>query len=340
MVDGAAVEAEAWNHCFGFIKTSVVKSAVELEIPDILEKHGGAPLSLSDLSSAVGCPADRLYRIMRFLAYHGIFKIIMPDDVDHAVFYAQTPISRCFTKDNLGPFMLLQGSLKDSAGCFTAQTLKNCKCPGVEYSDPDHFYDDPFFSTKVFRDAMACHARSTTSAMIRNYGEEGFRGVASLVDVGGSHGMSLAMLVKAFPSIRGICFDLPQVVAAASPLHGVDFVAGSMFHSVPKADAVMLMFVLHNWSDKECVDILKNCKEAVSAETGKVIIVDTVIDEDGEGDEFSGARLGLDMTMMAVMLEGKERTYREWAYILKEAGFARHDVKNIKALESVIEAYP
>lgn len=98
--------------------------------------------------------------------------------------------------------------------------------------------------------------------------------------------------------------------------------------------------MLHNWSDKECIDILKRCKEAVRVGTGKVIIIDAVIDEDGEEDEFAGARLGLDVTMMAVMFEGKERTYREWAHILKEAGFRKFVVKNIKALESLIEAYP
>lgn len=98
--------------------------------------------------------------------------------------------------------------------------------------------------------------------------------------------------------------------------------------------------MLHNWSDNECVEILKRCKDAIPKDTGKVIIMDAVIDEDGEGDEFTGARLGLDVTMMANMFEGKERTYAEWAEIINKAGFRRHVVKNIKAIESIIEAYP
>lgn len=98
--------------------------------------------------------------------------------------------------------------------------------------------------------------------------------------------------------------------------------------------------MLHNWSDKECVEILKKCIEAVPAGTGKVMIVDAVIDEDEDKDELAGARLALDMTMMATFPHGKERTYKEWTCILKEAGFTHHTVKNIKAIESVIEAYP
>nr|K0II72.1 RecName: Full=Flavonoid 7-O-methyltransferase 2; Short=ObFOMT2; AltName: Full=4'-methylscutellarein 7-O-methyltransferase; AltName: Full=Acacetin 7-O-methyltransferase; AltName: Full=Apigenin 7-O-methyltransferase; AltName: Full=Chrysoeriol 7-O-methyltransferase; AltName: Full=Diosmetin 7-O-methyltransferase; AltName: Full=Luteolin 7-O-methyltransferase; AltName: Full=Naringenin 7-O-methyltransferase; AltName: Full=Scutellarein 7-O-methyltransferase [Ocimum basilicum]AFU50296.1 flavonoid O-meth len=334
----AAARAEAWNHGFGFIKTSVIKTAIELEIPDILHNHG-APLSLSALSSAVGVPPDRLHRIMRFLTHHGVSKKTASPPGESDYYYAETAVSRSLTKDNLGAFVLLQGAQRGPSACITAQGLKSRERPGVEELGSDPLYEDPIFTKMVFRDAMACHARLTTSAVIENYGE-GFRGVGSLVDVGGSYGMTLGMLVEAFPWIRGICYDLPQVVAKAKPLHGVEFVAGSMFESVPEADVVMLMFVLHNWSDNECIDILKRCKEAIPRETGKVMIIDAIIEEDGEGDEFAEARLGLDVTMMAVTFEGKERTHREWAFILKEAGFRKYVVKNIKALESLIEAYP
>lgn len=87
------------------------------------------------------------------------------------------------------------------------------------------------------------------------------------------------------------------------------------------------------------MEILKKCKEAVPPH-GKVIIVDAVMDEDGGGDEYYGARVALDMIMMAVTVEGKERTYKEFVRLLDEAGFSSHSVKNIKTIESVIEAYP
>lgn len=241
----AQARAEVWKHAFGYVKTSVVKCAIELEIPDILEKHG-SPVSLSELSSAVDLPPDALYRIMRFLTYHGIFKKIEPgpqskpsDDVS-SVFYVQTPISHLLTRDNIGPFVLLQGTPQGPSGGITAEALKTSKRPGIISDDADELYDDPVFGMKVFRDAMACHARLTTSAIIDNY-EEGFKGIRSLVDVGGSYGMAIGMFVKAFPWVRGICFDLPEVVVEATPLDGIEFVGGSMFESVPKADAVVLM---------------------------------------------------------------------------------------------------
>ena len=42
---------------------------------------------------------------------------------------------------------------------------------------------------------------------------------------------------------------------------------------------LLLQFVLHNWSDDDCVRILKRAKEAISTREpkGKVVIIDTVV---------------------------------------------------------------
>lgn len=46
------------------------------------------------------------------------------------------------------------------------------------------------------------------------------------------------------------------------------------------------------------------------------------------------------MIMMSVTVQGKDRTRKEFARLLDEAGFSRHIVTNIKTVEAVIEAYP
>jgi len=35
--------------------------------------------------------------------------------------------------------------------------------------------------------------------------------------------------------------------------------------------------ILHEWTDEECVEILKKCKKAIPAKGGKVIIMDIVL---------------------------------------------------------------
>ena len=72
-----------------------------------------------------------------------------------------------------------------------------------------------------------------------------------------------------------------------------------------------------------------------------MIIVEGVIEEeDDDGDKLKYVRLMLDMIMMAHTNRGKERTLKEWAHVLSEAGFSRHTVKRIQAVQSIIEAYP
>ncbi|EYU32603.1 hypothetical protein ABFS82_14G030100 [Erythranthe guttata] len=339
----ARARAQVWNYAFGYINLRVVKTAVELEIPDIVEKHGG-PISLPELSSSVGVPTESLHRIMRFLIVNGIFKKAPPPhgEVSGEVhYYAPTPLSGLMTRENLAAFMLLQDMPTGSNCGITPAALRTGKRPDVKPVKEEDTWADPAHGNhvKLFTDSMEAHARVATQAMVDNF-PAGFEGIESLVDVGGRHGMALSILVKAFPWVSGTVLDLPEVVADAPPRGGVHFVGGSMFEKVPNADAVMLMWILHDWSDEACIDILKKCKDAVPKDTGKVMIVEAVIDEDGEGDEYAGARLLLDMVMMSVTVKGKERTYKEWAYLLEEAGFSRHNVVNIKTVVSVIEAYP
>lgn len=56
-------------------------------------------------------------------------------------------------------------------------------------------------------------------AMLDGY--DGFKGVERLVDVGGSAGDCLRMILKKYPGVRhGINFDLPEVVAKAPNIPG------------------------------------------------------------------------------------------------------------------------
>lgn len=93
-----------------------------------------------------------------------------------------------------------------------------------------------------------------------------------------------------------------------------------------------------------CVKILKKCKEAIAGNSsGKVMIVDAVLDdEEGEerNDEFSETRLAMDMSIWIATEGGKERTAKEWAQLIDAAGFQSHTINHIKAIPSLIVAYP
>lgn len=246
VVEEVRARAEAWNNAFGYIKPTAVATAVELGLPDILESHGGGPMSLPELASAAGCPAEPLHRLMRFLVFHGIFERAAPPLSDDAVYYAQTPLSRLLARDKLGDFMLLQSSpLSRHPAGLTAGSLRTGKPHFVKsVMNGEDTWTDPVngYHMKVFTDAMTAHARDTTAAIVR-YCAEAFEGIGTVVDVGGRHGVALGELVAAFPWLRGITFDLPEIVAEAPPRPGIEFVGGSFFESVPKGDLVLLMVI-------------------------------------------------------------------------------------------------
>ncbi|KAL8109721.1 acetylserotonin O-methyltransferase-like [Apium graveolens] len=340
----AQAQVDIWRFVFGFTETAAVKCAIELGIPDILENQAD-PMTLSQLSSALSCSSTALFRIMRFLMNRGIFKEKITKE--GSMGYVQTPLSRLLRKDgdnSLTAMLLWQNSsilidpwhylsarvLDDKASAFVCAHGKSLWEIAAE--DPEQ--------RRLIDDAMACDTRTTVGALVDGCPEV-FDGLSSVVNVGGGNGTALRVLIERCPWIRGINFDLNEVVSVAPESEGIEHVGGDMFKSVPKANAAFLKWILHDWSDGECIQILKKCREAISeyGTAGKVIIVEAVIEVNG-GDKLKDVGLMLDMLMLAQTNKGKERTAEEWAFILREAGFTRHTIKSFQSALSVIEAYP
>ncbi|KAL1106383.1 hypothetical protein V6Z11_D04G200000 [Gossypium hirsutum] len=338
-------EIKIWNYVLGYVKIAVVKCAIELGIADVIENYG-SPMPLSELATALRCEPSRLHRIMRFMVHDRIFK--QEPINQHTVGFSSTPLSR----------LLMKGGQKSMAALILLMSSPTCLAPWhslsarvletgnnispFEVANGKDLWSyaeaNPDFR-ELFNNAMGCDARLTVQATIEGCPEV-FDGVESLVDVGGGNGTALSLLVKAFPWIRGINFDLPHVVAVAAKSDSIENVGGDMFMSIPNADAAFLVWILHDWDDEECIKILKKCREAIPEDKGKVIIVEAALEEDKEDDELGFVGLMLDMAMMAHTDKGKERTLKEWSYVLRQSGFTRFTVNPICAVQSVIEGYP
>ncbi|KAH6765147.1 hypothetical protein C2S51_016396 [Perilla frutescens var. frutescens] len=188
---------------------------------------------------------------------------------------------------------------------------------------------------------MACDAGFYTS-IITNECSHVFRGLKSMVDVGGSNGATAKAIADVFPGLKCTVLDLPHV-ATLEGCDNLSFVSGDMFEFIPHADAVFLKHILHDWSVEESIKILKKCKEAISPSKGnggKVIIVEMVLDDNKEqNNEATETQLFFDLQMM-LLANGKERTEREWAHLFYAAGFKKYNISPISGLRSVIEVFP
>eukprot|EP00261_Vitis_vinifera_P037657 XP_019078900.1 PREDICTED: trans-resveratrol di-O-methyltransferase-like [Vitis vinifera] len=163
-----------------------------------------------------------------------------------------------------------------------------------------------------FNEAMASDARLVTSVLLKE-GKGVFEGLNSLVDVGGGTGTLAKAIANAFPHLNCTVLDLPHMVAGLQGSKNLNYFAGDMFEAIPPADAILLKWILHDWSDEECVKILKRCREAIPSKEngGKVIIIDMIMMKN-QGDYKSiETQLFFDMMMM-ILITGRERDENEW----------------------------
>ena len=82
--------------------------------------------------------------------------------------------------------------------------------------------------------------------------------------------------------------------------------------------------------------ILRNCHKAIPKESGKVIIVEVVLDPRGESlfEEALDIALG-------VLSNGRARSESEWKKVLEEAGFSNCKfTKTTTSFASIVEAHP
>lgn len=163
---------------------------------------------------------------------------------------------------------------------------------------------------------------------------------SSLVDVGGGLGGLTLALLAADDHLRGVVFDLPDVAARASRnilraglAHRAEARGGSFFEAVPDgADAYLLSYVLHDWTDADCVRILRTVAAAMGPRS-RLAIVENVLPQ---GDEPHPGRT-LDL-LMATLTHGRERTEEEYRRLLAQAGLRPRALVPTASPVSVLEA--
>nr|ABK22503.1 unknown [Picea sitchensis] len=349
-------QIHAWNCTFAFVESLAVKCAILLEIPDMIAREGPrATLSLNEIAARLpreSPDVSCVFRIMRFLVAKGVFRASVvkssEDGGSYETRYGLTPVSKWFVKEreqSMVPMLLLQNDERIVAPwhCFNECVLDG-GLPFQRTNGGDmwsYTSAHPDFN-HLFNNAMACDTGIVMKALLSKY--RGFHALNSLVDVGGGTGTATAEIVRTYPSIKAINYDLAHVVATARQLPGVEHVGGDMFETVPSGDAIFMKWIMHNWSDEDCIKILKNCRKAIP-ETGKVIIVDMVVDSQHNNKNERAALdpnlcLVFDLLMATHCTGGKERTEEEWKKILWEGGFGDYNIIAIPAVQSVIEAFP
>ncbi|XP_049411269.1 caffeic acid 3-O-methyltransferase-like [Solanum stenotomum] len=307
----------------------VLHSTIELNVFEILAKANDTQLSSSQIVSKMACnnpidAANMLDRMLYLLATYSLLTCSINNN--NVRLYGLSPVGKMFVSDNedgasLRPLLdLLQQKVVINTWFGLKDAILEGGVPfermhGVntfEYLKTDHMYND------VFNKAMFNHTTLMMKNILDKY--KGFENIKTLVDVGGGLGSNLKMITTKYPTIKGTNFDVPHVVQHAFTYNGVEHVAGDMFESVPEGDVIFMKWILHDWSDSQCVKLLKNCYKATPAENGKVIVVESILPvKPNHSSVISVSQF--DMIMLANSPGGKERSEHEFRALAIEAGF-------------------
>ena len=95
-------------------------------------------------------------------------------------------------------------------------------------------------------------------------------------------------------------------------------VGGSFFHAVPEGGESpdVLKFILHDWDDERCRQILSNCRRVVPVD-GRLLIIEAIIPPGNAADYAKY----MDLMMLVATEGGRERTQPEYTTLLGTTGF-------------------
>jgi C-methyltransferase len=319
----------------GLGHAAMLHTAARLRIADAL---GDEPASATDLARAVDADPDTMNRLLRGLSTLGVFAEAGPGR------YAHTDVSRLLRTG-------VPGSMVDMvlwAGAAWAWAAWPRLESAVRTGEPvvPALYGKDFFTYlredggadgAVFNRAMTQSSALTSDAVA---GALDLPEGASVADIGGGQGHLLRTLLERNPTVHGILFDLPPVLADADPalreggpLAGrCRLVPGDCRAAVPvEADVYVVKHVL-KWDFESSVRALSNIRTAARP-GARVVVVQNVVDASPEPTVSAAMDL-----MLLLNVGGREHTVAEFEELFRRAGLVPAGVTATRTPLRLVEA--
>lgn len=312
-----------------------VRVAATLRLPQLISEGS---TRLNELAHRAHAHPDALGRVMRLLVLREVFTEPEPGT------FGLTEMGKLLLDD--APLQLRAGFDLDGFGRADLAFCGLLKSVRTGESAYQNVYGKPFWEdlatnhelSASFDALMEQNRTYTNPVVLAGYDWETLDHV---VDVGGGRGSLLEALLTAHPGMRGTLVDLPATAAFAERrLAAIGLsercavVAGSFFDRLPAgASAYLLSFVLHDWSDREAIQILGRCAEAAGTD-GRILVIERTNIDVRQSEDF----IGMDLRML-VYFGGRERTIEEFHDLTAKAGLvirrARHGPSYFSILECV-----
>ena len=191
----------------------------------------------------------------------------------------------------------------------------------------DYFGDRPEMGA-VFANAMRQLTEFDLVGIVRAYPWPR-RGV--VCDIGGGIGHVLAAILEYRPEAHGILLDSPEVIEQADGFlrargldNRIECRAGDLFGQLDAhADVYMMKWILHDWSDDACREILARVRATMPSGSRLV-----TIDLHHESNRPNAVTAMLDTLMLITCEGGRERSPQQVHALMGDAGLTPGRVRH------------
>jgi hypothetical protein len=292
-----------------------INTAAQLKIADRLAE---APQTTESLATSASVQTKTLGRLLTALTSVGLFSM------DGSGEWRNTPLSELLKEDHarsMRPWALTMGApffwlaMGELHHSITTGKESFTKVFGAGFFD--YLKANPEVGT-LFNQAMAAQSTGVLDEIPAAYDFSKFDTIA---DLGGGTGSVLAKILRVNPLLKGLLFELPDVIdevqqPLVDELGGrLTLQSGNFFDNVPEGiDCYMTVRVIHDWPDDEAVKILRNIGKAIKQD-GTLLLVEGILDENAPPNYAM-----MDMLML-VLAGSMERTEQDFRALLDKGGF-------------------
>jgi hypothetical protein len=318
----------------GFQVSRTLRLVADFGIADIIPKDHS--IGVQEVAAACAISPEPLLRVLRLLAAFDVFRIDTEGHVSHT---ARSRLLRTDTSNSMhyaARFWTSRGSWNAWGELDAAMT------DGVPHRSAwnvgrfDYLRQHPE-EARVFDEMMANIPNDRHASLAAAYD---FSGAALIADIGGGSGATLRQILAKSPGSRGLIYDRADVVSALTPTDlmagRIDAKGGSFFDGIPAgADIYLLVKVLHDWSDPDCIKILRACRAAMGHRS-LLLVCEQIIDFECEDP----STYLIDTHVMAMFGQARERSVEDFHQLFASAGFAPARIISTASSISILEAGP
>lgn len=314
--------------------SAAVYVAAKLGIADKLKE---GPQNYQHLANSLCVDSAALYRLLRALAGEKIFL----ENEDGEFELTRLGSTLCTGNTSLRDLTIMCGDpwhWEMWGGLL--QTIQT----GIPYFES--YFGKPFFSYIKENPEVAdgFNAAMSSLSSLSNYvisETVNFDAAQQVVDVGGGQGGLLISILKKYPHLSGILYDLPKTIESTRFLFQQEglsdrcaLVSGDFFVSVPAgADIYIVKHVLHGLSDDQSTTLLKHIRSAAK-DPFRLFIVEMMI----PAANLTSYSKFNDLGMMMLSKTGMERTEDQFKNLLETAGMEIVSINSLCMGLAIIEA--